>query len=259
MLVLLPPSETKRDGGVESSRLNLRLLGYPRLRAARVAALSATKDLSADVAAMSAAMKLSPAQHFEVLRNRRIRSSPVMPALDRYTGVLYDALDASTLGSRAREFAGRTVVIHSALFGLIRALDPIPAYRVSHDSRLPGIRLRAHWSEAISRELADHAGLVLDLRSEAYAHLGPVPDGAYFLRVVSIGPDGRARALNHFNKKGKGEFVRALLDAAIDHDSVESLLDWASATGVRLVRGAPGELELTVDAIVAGVRRASQA
>ena len=61
-----------------------------------------------------------------------------MPAIDRYTGVLFDALDAPSLDADAREFARETVVVHSALFGLVGALDEIPAYRLSHDSRLPG-------------------------------------------------------------------------------------------------------------------------
>ena len=40
------------------------------------------------------ALKLGPKQAAEVDRNRAIRRSPTMPALERYTGVLYDALDA---------------------------------------------------------------------------------------------------------------------------------------------------------------------
>ena len=58
--------------------------------------------------------------------------------------------------------------------------------------------------------------------------------------------DGIRRALNHFNKKGKGEFTRAILEAGVDHDSVGSLLDWAASSGIRLARGSGFELFLTV-------------
>jgi hypothetical protein len=58
--------------------------------------------------------------------------------------------------------------------------------------------------------------------------------------------EGRRRALNHFNKKGKGEFVRLVLEAGIVHADVTSLLSWAVDAGVRLERGAPGELDLIV-------------
>jgi uncharacterized protein len=66
------------------------------------------------------------------------------------------------------------------------------------------------------------------------------------VRVVSADGDGRKRALNHFNKKGKGAFTRRLLLAGIDHPDVTSLLAWASADGVRLEPGVPGELDLVV-------------
>jgi cytoplasmic iron level regulating protein YaaA (DUF328/UPF0246 family) len=76
--------------------------------------------------------------------------------------------------------------------------------------------------------------------------MGPAPEGSVFLRVVTEGGDGRRRALNHFNKKGKGEFVRALIDARLDHDSVESLLEWAGGAGWRLELTRDTELERVV-------------
>jgi cytoplasmic iron level regulating protein YaaA (DUF328/UPF0246 family) len=198
---------------------------------------------------MSAALGLGPKQSFEVDRNRALSTSPTMPALDRYTGVLFDALDAPTLDPAAREFASGHVVVHSALFGLVGAADPIPAYRLSHNSRLPDLALRSTWSNAVSTVLARQDGLMIDLRSEAYVDLGPIPAGrdAFVVRVVAEGADGRVRALNHFNKKGKGLFVRRLLQAGIDHDSVDSLLEWATGSGISLARKGESELELVVD------------
>ena len=197
---------------------------------------------------MSAALKLGVNQQFEITRNRELRSSPTVAALQRYTGVLYDALDVGTLDVSARRFAGDHVLIHSALFGLLGADDPIPAYRLSHDSRLPALPLRKLWRERISAALAASEGVILDLRSEAYVELGPAPAGprTAFLRVVSDSVDGPRRALNHFNKKGKGEFVRALCEAAIDHHSIESVLEWCAGAGIRLEHGAVGELTLVV-------------
>jgi len=197
---------------------------------------------------MSAALKLGVSQQFEITRNRELRSSPTIAALERYTGVLYDALDVGTLNVSAREFARAHVLIHSALFGLLGADDPIPAYRLSHDSRLPALPLRKLWREHISAVLAASDGVVLDLRSEAYVELGPAPAGpkTAFLRVVSDSADGPRRALNHFNKKGKGQFVRALCEAGIDHQSIDSVLEWSVGAGLRLERKAEGELNLIV-------------
>jgi cytoplasmic iron level regulating protein YaaA (DUF328/UPF0246 family) len=250
VLLLLPPSETKRDGGTDGATLDLAALSFPSLTLTRRAVLAATRRLARNLATMAAALKVGPALHEELLRNRQLGNSPTMPSIDRYTGVLYDALGSERLPVEAREFAFEHVAIQSALFGLTMAGDPIPAYRLSHDSRLPGMPLKKTWSAPVAAVIAAHDGLVIDLRSEVYAELGPAP-GAVFVRVVAQGADGRRRALNHFNKKGKGEFVRELLLAGIDHPDAGSLLAWAARQGIRLAPGAQGELELVVDEIVA--------
>lgn len=246
MLILLPPSETKRDGG-EGPPLDLGALSFPELDPARRRALSAVRALSRNLSAAAAMLKLGPASAGEAARNRVLTTSPTMAAIDRYDGVLFDALDAGSLSSDVRRFAGEHVAIGSALFGLTGALDPIPAYRLSHDSRLPGTTLRRIWAPGAG-VLAARPGLLVDLRSEGYAALLPIPvrDDAVYVRVVSETGDGRRRALNHFNKAGKGAFARRLLLAGIDHPDVTSLLEWAAEEGIRLERGAPGELDLVV-------------
>ena len=245
MLLLLPPSETKRDGG-DAAPLDLASLSFPELGPQRRAALAALRTLSRSVSGSLDALSLGPALRHEVDRNRAVRTSPTMPAIDRFTGVPYDGLDAATLPAAEREFAADHVLIHSALFGLVRAGDRIPAYRLSHDSRLPGLSLRKHWRDAVAGALAAQPGLVLDLRSESYANLGPAPESAMYVRVVSENASGRRTALNHFNKKGKGEFARAVITAGIDHGTVDDLVAWAPSAGIRLEPGLRGELELVV-------------
>jgi uncharacterized protein len=251
MLLLLPPSETKRDGG-DPTPLDLDALSHRDLTGLRAELVERVIDLAGDPDATMRALKLSQRQVAEVERNRRLRDAPTMPAIDRYAGVLFDALDPSTLSTDARSFAGSTVVVHSALFGLVGALDPIPAYRMSHDSRVPGVRLRSFWRPSLSSLLASRSGVILDLRSEGYAELGPAPARAdsVFVRVVSVDADGRRRALNHFNKHAKGRFTRAFLQSRPAIGSLDELIAWARAEGFRLdLREAgagdePRELEL---------------
>ena len=238
MLVILPPSETKRDGG-ESAALDLETLTFPALTAHRRSTVAALSRLSRSVTESNRALHLGPTQRFEIDRNRALRTAPTMPAIERYTGVLFDGLDAATLTPSARSWVGGSVVIHSALFGLLSADDPIPAYRLSHSTRLPGLALAKHWRDAITATLAEYDGLVLDLRSEAYEAMGPAP-GSLYLRVVTEGAGGVRRALNHFNKKGKGELVRAMAEDSVAAESLDDLLAWARARGIRLERSAQG-------------------
>jgi cytoplasmic iron level regulating protein YaaA (DUF328/UPF0246 family) len=249
VLILLPPSETKRDGG-DATPLDYSALSHPGLSKTRRALVRRVSQLARTPDEMMTRLKLGQKLAFEVERNRTLAKAPTMRAIDRYTGVLYEALDAPELDAAARAFLTAHVRIHSALFGLLGAGDPIPAYRLSHDSRLETPTVKATWADAVSKELLAHQHeLVLDLRSEAYVALGPVPPAvphAYFLRVVTTGPDGAQRALNHFNKKGKGELVRALAQHGRDFGTVEELIAWGAASGNRLSLSPSGELLLEV-------------
>jgi cytoplasmic iron level regulating protein YaaA (DUF328/UPF0246 family) len=246
VLILLPPSETKRDGG-EGDPLDHDALAHPALGRVRRGLVRDVSRLAKKPDVMMERLKLGPKLAFEVERNRTLASAPTMPALERYTGVLYEALEAETLTPEQRAFAGEHVRIHSALFGLLGASDPIPAYRLSHDSRVDAPTVKARWAGVIQKELARHEGeLILDLRSEAYVKLGPAPESAFFVRVVSRGPDGVARALNHFNKKGKGVLVRALVQNGVDFPTVEELLAWSAGAGHALSVSPAGELVLEV-------------
>ena len=230
MIVLLPPSETKAAGGTGAS-LTTAGLGFPGLAVARSRALAALDRLVAAGQDVS-----TPAKARAAADNAAVRTAPTMPAIERYTGVLYDALDAASLAPDARAWVDAHVVIQSALLGFVRAGDAIPAYKVSEHSKLPGERMRDLWSHAGD----EIAGFALDLRSKAYAALAPVA-GAVPVEIVS--PEGKA--LNHWNKAGKGALVRALAVAAVDVASADALLAWAASADVPLERSDAG-LRLTV-------------
>lgn len=235
-LVLLPPSETKRDGGSAVSgkparELDGGVLGFSSLDAIRGELIDALVHLAADAELHARTLKLSAKlSGVERERNLTVRTAARMPAIDRYTGVLYDALAASELGAAAREWLAQHVVIQSALFGLVRATDAIPAYRCSATSRIGGLTMRSRWAAACAAELETYSGPILDLRSTSYTALGPLPNrpNTVSVDVVARTPEGRLVSLNHFNKRGKGLIVRALSTAA---GEVQARLDGAQDAG----------------------------
>lgn len=250
MKILLPPSETKHPGG-DGPALDLDSLALPSLRVQRAAVIEALITLSGDEAAARRVLKLGARQLGDIAHNRALATAPTMPAVDRYTGVLFDALDAASLGAASRRWVGAHVWIHSAPFGPVGALDGIPAYRLAAGTSLPGVApLRRHWAAATTQAIADDAPtFVLDLRSEAYRALGPVPadTASAYVRVVTDDGDGGSRALNHFNKKAKGDLVRALAE---DHPSITTargLRGWAERRGIVLRDTSDGDVwELVV-------------
>jgi uncharacterized protein len=245
MLILLPPSETKRAGGV-GAPLDLEALALPSLAPQRRAAIEALVALSADEDTAARVLKLSERQRGDIAANAALRTAPTMPAIDRYTGVLFDALDAASLDRAARRWLHAHVLVHSAPFGPVAALDPLPAYRLAAGVSVPGLPpLRRHWADAVTAALSDERPhFVLDLRSEAYTALGPVPADvpSAYVRVVS----GEGRALNHFNKHAKGVLVRELATQRPRITGAPAFLTWACGAGFTARAGRVGEIELAL-------------
>jgi uncharacterized protein len=209
VLVLLPPSEGKAGGG-DGPPLELSGLSFPELGAVRERLVSALEDTARrDPAGLRAALGLSAGQAGEVAKDAALTTSPTLPALRRYTGVVYDVLDVPSLTGAARRRASTSLVVASALFGLLRPTDAIPAYRLSGGTRLPGVGgLAAVWRPALEPLLAGQRGLVVDLRSGAYAALARAP-GAVEVRVLREA-DGRRSTVSHDNKWTKGRLARLL-------------------------------------------------
>jgi uncharacterized protein len=232
MLVILPPSETKVAGGVEGSSLSIPALSFPVHNPVRDVLVTELESLAIDAEASIVALKLGKNGAGDVQRNREIRRSPVLPAIHRYAGVLYDALDWGSLEASVTTQASKTVAIFSALFGLVRGSDLIPAYRLSCDSKLPGGKLAQRYLP-LAAELWDSVdGFVLDLRSEGYRSLSPLPGNrGVFVSLVKPGAVGSRGSLGHHNKATKGRLVRALIDSGVDLRSVEELCAWGEDHG----------------------------
>ncbi|GAA4476364.1 peroxide stress protein YaaA [Rhodococcus olei] len=241
MLVLLPPSETKSDGG-KGAPLDLGELSLPKLTATRELLVDTLVELAADVEASSRALGLSAGQADEIARNAALWTSPTRPALERYTGVLFDALDARSFTRAQKAKALSRLAIGSALFGVVRAGDPIPAYRLSGGSKLPGMgTLQSLWKPELAPALdAEDEGLVVDLRSGTYQQLGPVP-GAVTATVLTEKPDGSRSVVSHFNKHHKGLLARALVVSRAEPSDVKGVARVAAKAGLTVEIASPTE------------------
>ena len=247
MLVLLPPSETKAAGG-DGAPLDLAALTAPELTGVRTEITESLVKLADDVPAARAALGLSPKQDAEIARNAELWTSPTRPAIERYTGVLYDALDVRTMTRAQRSRAGRRLAVGSALFGLVRAEDPIPAYRLSAGSALPGLpTLRAMWKPALTPVMAAIGELVVDLRSGSYAALAPVP-GAVTIEVLSERPDGSRSVVSHFNKSHKGRVAHLLALSTAEPADVVRLRSLLRRAGLHVEHDGGTALSLVVPA-----------
>jgi cytoplasmic iron level regulating protein YaaA (DUF328/UPF0246 family) len=249
MLVILPPSETKVSGGSDSTTVDLATLSFLALTPIRQDVLEQMVALSADLPSALKALKLGPRGLVEVERNAQVFSSPVMPALSRYTGVLYDALDYPGLDSACSAWARDHIAIFSAAWGLLRAGDLIPAYRLSWDSTLAQGKPSRVWRPAGDALWGEVYDFVLDFRSEGYRALAPVPeDRGVFVTLVQPGPPGHRKPLGHANKKTKGQLVHQLAQSRAAISSVEELAGWGNNHGYffDVASHASGRIDLVI-------------
>lgn len=257
MRVILPPSETKRSGGGDSV-LMIDQLSRPALTSARKKAVASLRKLSLNKSLATRVLKLSDRQLHYLAGNRNLTLAPTMPAIDRYTGVLYDALNAIELDDQARAWLYSSVSIQSALFGCIDAADEIPAYRLSASTALPGLTigkaeasLKAFWQHAHATVWNNEQCFLLDLRSKDYVALAPIGDAieSAWVNVVSRGEDGKVRALNHFNKSAKGQLVRLLAQTRPNIESREDFLAWSAQNEIECDLADGGQLTLVADSV----------
>ena len=242
MLIVLPPSETKSFGG-DHPPLDWDSLSFPELNSVR-------KQIAADLVALDdpfTVLGISDKLAAEVEANQQLLNSPTTPAILRYTGVLYDALSAGTLPNEALQ----RLAIGSALFGVVRAGDLIPHYRLSGGTKLPTRSssttptLKSRWGGLITEVLSSADDLVVDLRSGTYQQLGRLKT-AITVRVESVQPDGTRKVVSHFNKHYKGELARVLALSEQDPISIDEVAAIARAAGMTVEITSPTALTLVV-------------
>jgi cytoplasmic iron level regulating protein YaaA (DUF328/UPF0246 family) len=200
--VLLPTSEGKRSGGDGPALRDLPKGPLTKSRLQVAAALR--RFIRSDPDAAAGALLLPPAVRDAALAADKVAAtSPTMPALDRYDGVLYQALDGPSLTPARRG----NVLIFSGLLGVVAGDEPVPDYRVPAAAVLPGFGGIGRWWRPAITKLLDPAvegELLVDLRSTDYLPMWTPPGGA---TVVTV----RVEAPSFNAKQAKGQLARALL------------------------------------------------
>jgi uncharacterized protein len=238
VLIVLPPSEGK-TAPAAGAPVDLDALAFPALNERRERLLRVLARVCAGSTARALErLGLSAGQADEVERDAALAEAPAAPAAEVYTGVLFERLRLPELPEDAR----RRVLIASALWGVVRPDDRIPAYRLSMAARLPRVGgLAAYWRPALRRALPD-GGLVVDLRSGPYAAAWAPREAAVVGVRAFTERDGRRTVVSHMVKATRGDVARALLAAPSPPASPDEVAAIVAASGreVELARGRAG-------------------
>ncbi|SVE14764.1 uncharacterized protein METZ01_LOCUS467618, partial [marine metagenome] len=136
-------------------------------------------------------------------QNQDIFNSPCAPAIERYTGVVYEHIDWLSLSEKSKKYMEKHVIIFSGLFGMLTPLTPIPDYKL----KMNVLSLQHHWNPILTEALQNEKSII-DLLPQVHRK-------AYQPNKKNVTPvdfliinKGKKTAAGHFGKAVKGEFIR---------------------------------------------------
>lgn len=153
--------------------------------------------------------------------NRSLLGAPTLPAWRRYTGVVWDHLDPTTLSAARR----RSIVVVSGLLGLVRGDDPVPDYRLKAGTSLtPMGKLSTWWRPVLGPVLGDatRRRTVVDLLPKEHRAAFADTDRERFVTVDLVERSGAPGG--HAAKAAKGRLARHLLTSGLPLD--DALASW---------------------------------
>ena len=214
MLILLPPSEAKNQP-ISKARVNLNKLVF-------------AKEL---IAIRSR------------LLTKALAAAPAARTMDVYTGVLYQALDWNSLTPAAKAWGEKSVLITSAIFGVLRPSDLIPNYKAKIKT--------SDWKTALKPALDGLAAdLVIDCRSSTYVGVWQSPPANTVAVRVFKKEKGKISVITHLSKKYRGELTRVLLKSGKPPETPSELLAIAEKHFDCKLQKTKGNLPWCLDLII---------
>jgi len=216
MLICISPAKKLDWSPIERTELTQPEFLKDALSLVKTARMLSVEDLQKLMSISSNLAKLNwdRFRDYELLP----KAESLRPAALVFAGDTYQGLEAASLSDDDMRWAQDHLRILSGLYGVLRPLDQIQAYRLEMGSRLKtnrGGSLYAFWGQQISKALNAQAEIVgakslINCASQEY--FGAVDIKALSLKVVTPQflefKDGKSKIVSFYAKKARGAMAR---------------------------------------------------
>ena len=158
-------------------------------------------------------------------------SSKARPAIFTFNGDVYDGFDAFSLSADHIDFMQDTIRILSGLYGVLRPLDKIQAYRLEMGTSLKvgqSKDLYDFWQEKITHQLQEELSddeIIVNLASQEYAksvNFKAIDQDVIQPQFKDL-KNGKLKTIPFYAKKARGMMARFIVEHKVsDKDQLES-------------------------------------
>ena len=213
MKILLAPSESKKDG--INGELNLKNLIFPQITPQREHLINAYQKIinRGDIEELKELFGLKKESEIEKYLYD-IKKAPTNKAIKIYEGVAFDYIDYDNLDSNSQNYIDKNLLIFSNLFGVVRANDFIPKYKIKQGSIIDGEKIEKYYHNVLKEPLDEYLKNddILDIRAGYY-------DKFYkpskFYTTLKFLKDGKV--VSHWAKAYRGLVLRYCAINKIDN------------------------------------------
>ena len=207
MKILFSPSETKIGGG-DIKCIDKNSFIFPELFEKRLEILEKYNNYLKN-ASNNDLEKLFGTKKIEVIEKYKqdIFKSPTMKAIQRYEGVAYDYLNYNSLEVSAQKYIDENTLIFSNIFGVIKADDFIPDYKLKQGESFENLKIDKFYSDNFSQTLDNYLldEDILDLRAGFYEKFYTIKKPYLTMKFIKEG-----KVVSHFAKAYRGEILKLL-------------------------------------------------
>lgn len=213
MKILFSPSETKINGGEENG-FDKNSFIFPEFFEKRLEIINSYNKFL-EIASNDELSKLFGTKKKEIIEKYRIDifKNPIMKAIKRYEGVAYDYLSYNNLEESAQKYIDNNVLIFSNLFGVLKASDKIPDYKLKQGETFLNLKIEKFYNDNFSNILDEYLQDedILDLRAGFYEKFYTLKKPYLTMKFIKDG-----KVVSHFAKAYRGEILKTLAQNSIN-------------------------------------------